>query len=79
MSTNAHVILVAAGFMRSSSDDVWSPLKEEVIHETCRDKHKEINKKILNTQNPWLLSKTVYICRIRSIGNYEIDFENFDR
>ena len=51
ITKNAH-ILIAAGFMRSPSDDLRSPPKVEVIHETCKDKHKEmnkINKKITQT------------------------------
>ena len=44
MIPNAHIILIAVGFMRSPSNDLWSPLREEVIHETCMNKHKERNK-----------------------------------
>ena len=32
----------AADFMRSPSNDLRSPLRVEVIRETCMNKHKEI-------------------------------------
>ena len=44
MITNAHIILIAADFMRSPSVDLRPPIKQEAIHKTCKNKHKEIKK-----------------------------------
>ena len=49
MITNAHIILIIAGFMRSPSVDLWSPLREEVIHETWTTNTKK--KKLENHTN----------------------------
>ena len=40
-------LIFAAGVIRNLNDDLWLPLRIEVIHETCKDEHTQKSEKTI--------------------------------